>query len=168
VCKGCEARNLSKFLFLLSNPIYLFSFSQNPSFPFSLVLKVIAIHPILHQEWDCLLQTLSSIGFRPKWLSWIKVWLHSAKLSVLVNGSPGKMIKCRRGLRQGHPLSPLLFILVVDGLNCMIVWCKDHGLLQGPWFKVSVSAGTETDRSRRHGSDSDETRKTLHRTPKQL
>jgi len=40
------------------------------------------------------------------------------------------------------------------------------------WFKVSVSAadsaGTETDRSRRFGSDSDDTRKTLHRTPKKL
>ena len=41
-----------------------------------------------------------------------------------------------------------------------------------PWFKVSVSAadlaGTETDRSRRLGSDLDDTRKTLHRTPKKL
>jgi len=40
------------------------------------------------------------------------------------------------------------------------------------WFKVSVSAadsaGTETDRSWRLGSDSDDTRKTLHRTPKKL
>ena len=43
---------------------------------------------------------------------------------------------------------------------------------QQAWFKVSVSAadsaGTETDRSRRLGSDSDDTRKTLHRTPKKL
>jgi len=53
----------------------------------------------------------------------------------LVNGSPTRFFQSQRGLRQGCPLSPLLFILVMDGLSRMIGAAKLSGSLQG--VKVS-------------------------------
>lgn len=49
---------------------------------------------------------------------WIKSWLSSAKIKVLVNGEPGKKIIYRSGLRQGDPLTPS-FMLAVEGLNTL-------------------------------------------------
>lgn len=45
--------------------------------------------------------------------------MRSTKVQVLVNGSSGKEIVCKKGLRQGDLLSPLMFILVADRLNRM-------------------------------------------------
>jgi hypothetical protein len=51
---------------------------------------------------------------------------------VLLNGVPGKTFHCRRGVRQGDPLSPLLFVLAADFLQSMINKAKDMGLLHLP------------------------------------
>ena len=52
--------------------------------------------------------------------------------SVLLNGVPGKTIHCRRGVRQGDPLSPLLFVLTADLLQSILNHEKDIGNLQLP------------------------------------
>jgi hypothetical protein len=53
-------------------------------------------------------------------LRWIEELLSTATSSVLFNGTAGKDFKCTRGVRQGDPLSPLLFAIVVDLLQCVI------------------------------------------------
>lgn len=50
---------------------------------------------------------------------------------VLVNGKSRKEIVYKRGLRQGDLLSPLMFVLVANGLNRMFVKAKEGGLLHG-------------------------------------
>ena len=56
-------------------------------------------------NWRCLLQTLKYRGFVENWIDWIKIWLASAKVSILTNRIKGKDIVRRQGLRQGiHPL----------------------------------------------------------------
>ncbi|XP_071707952.1 uncharacterized protein [Rutidosis leptorrhynchoides] len=59
------------------------------------------------------------MGFGSKWRGWIRTCLKSASISVLVNGSPTCEFKMERGVRQGDPLSPFLFIITAEGLNVL-------------------------------------------------
>lgn len=61
--------------------------------------------------------------------------LASTNFAVLINGSPASFFKVTRGLHQGCPLSPLLFILVIEGLSHLIHQARDEGLIAG--VKVS-------------------------------
>jgi hypothetical protein len=56
-------------------------------------------------EYSAILLMLKHLGFGDLWLKWISKILHSASTSVLLNGIPGKKILCKRGVRQGDPLS---------------------------------------------------------------
>ena len=51
--------------------------------------------------------------------------------SVLVNGSPTREFEIFRGLRQGDPLSPFLFILVMEGLNAVIRKAEEKRVFYG-------------------------------------
>jgi hypothetical protein len=58
--------------------------------------------------------------------------LSSDTSSVLLNGVPGKVFHYRRGVRQGDSLSPLLFVLAIDLLQCLVNKAKDMGRLRVP------------------------------------
>ncbi|CAL1407884.1 unnamed protein product [Linum trigynum] len=71
-------------------------------------------------EWPFLLAVLEKMGFSSVWRGWIQECLQSATFSVLVNGSPSGFFAPSRGLRQGDPLSPLLFVLCTEGFAALL------------------------------------------------
>lgn len=70
-------------------------------------------------DHSAILVILQSMGFDHRWLGWIEN-LASGSSSILLNGVPGKQFDCLRGVRQGDPLSPLLFVLAADLLQIII------------------------------------------------
>ena len=73
-----------------------------------------------HLNRDFLLQVLGKMGFGSKWINWIRWCISTATFSVLVNGTPTGFFQSSRGLRQGDPLSPFLFVIGMEALSCLI------------------------------------------------
>jgi hypothetical protein len=68
-------------------------------------------------EWPFLFKVLRSFGFSDFFCDWMDVILKSATLSISINGKMHGYFHCKRGVRQGGPLSPLLFCIVEDVLS---------------------------------------------------
>ncbi|XP_076929067.1 putative mitochondrial protein AtMg01250 [Bidens hawaiensis] len=71
------------------------------------------------------------MGFGSKWRMWIDSYLSSGKASVLVNSSPTLEFAFKRGVKQGDPLSPFLFIIAMEGLNAVMKSASQHNLFKG-------------------------------------
>ncbi|GJW95315.1 RNA-directed DNA polymerase, eukaryota, reverse transcriptase zinc-binding domain protein [Tanacetum coccineum] len=71
------------------------------------------------------------MGFGQRWCKWIRACLSSALISILLNGSPTKEFFMERGLRQGDPLSPFLFLLVAKALQVMMIDACNKGIFKG-------------------------------------
>ena len=74
-----------------------------------------------HVNWEFLLYLLRRSGFSQKWCDWIGFCISTVHFSILINGCPQGFFASSRGLRQGDPLSPLLFVLIMEALSRLMV-----------------------------------------------
>ena len=91
-------------------------------------------------EWSFLQDTMVHMGFNIKWINWIMKCVSSVTFSVLVNGSTHRFIKPSRGIRQGDPLSPYLFILCSEVLSHLLTNVTSVNKLKG--MKISNTGPT--------------------------
>jgi hypothetical protein len=83
-------------------------------------------------EHNVITNILRHKGFGPKWLKWTTMIMELGTSFVLLNGVHCKSFHCKRGVRQGEPLSPILFVLVANLLRTIINKPKNLGLLKLP------------------------------------
>ncbi|CAJ2672096.1 unnamed protein product [Trifolium pratense] len=89
-------------------------------------------------DWGYLDDIMERMSFPVLWRKWIRECVCTATASVLVNGSPTDEFPLRRGLRQGDPLSPFLFLLAAEGLNVLMEAMVARNLFTGgkSWANV--------------------------------
>jgi hypothetical protein len=96
-------------------------------------------------SWSFLFEVLRRMGFGERYLKWVALLLHTANTRVMVNGVPGDRIYHARGLRQGDPTSPMLFVAAMEALTMMIIKAVEDGLFGdlasiSPMQRISVYA----------------------------
>uniref|UniRef100_A0A2N9G4U0 Reverse transcriptase domain-containing protein n=1 Tax=Fagus sylvatica TaxID=28930 RepID=A0A2N9G4U0_FAGSY len=93
-----------------------------------------------HVNWGFLDYMLRRCGFSEKWRTWIFFCVSTARFSVLVNGTPCGFFGSTRGIRQGDPLSPLLFVIVMEAMSRMLDREVGGGFISG--FPVGSKASS--------------------------
>src|SRR4051812_17353388 len=77
---------------------------------------------------------LFRMGFGERWIKWMKAIVFTSHMSVMVNGSPTKEFKVEKGLRQGDPLSPFLYVIVAEGLK----WLVNRVVVNGTYAGINI------------------------------
>lgn len=91
-------------------------------------------------EWGFLEKIMTKLGFDQRWIKLIMACVSSVRYNVRFNNAETDVFIPSRGLRQGDPLSPYLFLMVAEGLSCMIRKAEERGELDG----VRVCRGSPT------------------------
>ena len=84
-----------------------------------------------HVNWEAFLDLLKRMGFGVRWCRWIRTCISTVQFSVLFNGSPANFFGSSRGLKQGDPLSPMLFLVMMEVFSKMMQRVEGAGLLRG-------------------------------------
>ena len=82
-------------------------------------------------EWNFVETLLEKMGFGRIWVRWLMSCINSVTFAVLLNGRSHGFIKPERGIRQGDPLSPFLFILCAEALVGIVNRAESQGHLHG-------------------------------------
>nr|ABN08038.1 RNA-directed DNA polymerase (Reverse transcriptase) [Medicago truncatula] len=82
-------------------------------------------------SWSYLQAILCKLGFSPQWISWMMMCISTVEYHVIFNGDRIGPIIPGRGLRQGCPLSPYLYIICAEGLSAIIKNHEFRGKIHG-------------------------------------
>ncbi|XP_058726932.1 uncharacterized protein LOC131598334 [Vicia villosa] len=104
---------------------------------FFLLFKVVFKKAYDFVSWSFLDYMLYTFGFNDKWRSWIRVYVFSDNLTILVNGCPTHRISIQKVLKQGDLLATFLFLLVAEGLSSLIFRAVELYLLSGVRVRAS-------------------------------
>ena len=92
-------------------------------------------------NWYFLHDVLERIGFSNRIINLIMMMVGSVQYSVLINGSPWGNLTAEKGLRQGDPLFPYLFIMIAEGLGRSFHKLVHTGCIKG--VKLATNAETK-------------------------
>ena len=82
-------------------------------------------------NWKFLMKVLRKMGFGSRWMDWMWWCISTDKFSILINGVPAGFFSNSKGLRQGDPLSPYLFVLGMEVLSTLLRQAGEGGFLSG-------------------------------------
>ena len=104
-----------------------------------MVLKIDLSKAYDRVSWIYLGVILTKMGFGVPFITWVMISLTSVSFSVLINGVASSFFRSGRRLRQGCPLAPLLFLVVVEGLSRALLSAKNNGVFRGISFGNNIS-----------------------------
>jgi hypothetical protein len=82
-------------------------------------------------RWPFLLQTMQMKGLSPKRMSWVQAFISGGSVAININDEVRPYFQTKKGLRQGDPLSPILFNIVADMLAILIKRAKADNQISG-------------------------------------
>jgi hypothetical protein len=82
-------------------------------------------------EWVFLKEVMGKLGFALRWIDLIMTCITIVRYSIVVNGQPVGDIRPTRGIRQGDPLYPYLFLLCAEVLSSKLQQAERYGILKG-------------------------------------
>ncbi|CAL8136353.1 unnamed protein product [Prunus armeniaca] len=97
----------------------------------SLAIKLDMAKAYDRVEWVFLDAMMRQLGFDPTFCQWIMECISTITYSILINGEATTPILPSRGLRQGDPLSPFLFLICAEGLSALLHRQEERGGLHG-------------------------------------
>ena len=104
-----------------------------------MVLKLDLAKAFDRVNWTFLRLLLLHIGIPLIGVNWIMGCVSSACFVVLVNGTPSNFFHASKGIKQGFPLSPLLFILIIEILSRIILNAHQKGLITGYQYAPNLA-----------------------------
>uniref|UniRef100_A0AAR2IUE6 Reverse transcriptase domain-containing protein n=1 Tax=Pygocentrus nattereri TaxID=42514 RepID=A0AAR2IUE6_PYGNA len=107
-------------LFFNTRRLFDILYSPTPPGDTEILLSLDAEKAFDRVEWDYLLYTMKKFGFSQKFIRWIEVLYASPLAAIRTNNTLSSFFKLERGTRQGCPLSPLLFSLVIEPLAILL------------------------------------------------
>lgn len=122
-----KGRNINESIFIVNEVVHAMKIHKIEG----LIVKLDFSKAYDSIDWSCLLHTLQCMNFNKKWIQLIRAILHTTRISVLVNGSPTEEFSPIRGIRQGDPLAPYLFLFIGEILSKLVNKAIDKGVLQG-------------------------------------
>lgn len=130
-----EDRQITDGIILTHEIIHSLKQTKKPG----MLLKIDLSKAFDSLSWVFIKKKLNAFGFDPSWIRWVMSLISSSFFLVLINGIPSPTFHPSRGIRQGDPLSPFLFVIMAEGLGRSIKFALHSQQLKGISFLNSPS-----------------------------